>query len=366
MNRVLGAVVCVIVVGIGCDDQALFSDDAGVVVLPPVDDAGAPSADGGAGPTDGGASPGDGGTAPTDGGPAPPDAGQAPVDGGVVPETDGGALPGDDVDVDGWVAIDAGTFMMGSPDDDPCRNANETLHQVTLTRSFLIDPLETTRGDFATRMGYDPSSDTTSNTCTAADCPVNDVNWHMAAAYCNALSIQESLTTCYDCAGADEDVTCAVKAAYTGSGTIYDCPGIRLPTDAEWEYAYRAGTTTSLYNGDLPTLECQDTSTLAGEIGWYIRNTSGGRQATGGKTANGWGLLDMAGNVAELVNDFYVADLGAAAVTDPVGGAPVTQSLIRGGSFAHHAENLRGAFRQAQTTTSAGTGIGFRCVRTNE
>jgi len=71
----------------------------------------------------------------------------------------------------------------------------------------------------------------------------------------------------------------------------------------------------------------------------------------------------MAGNLAELVNDFYLADLGTAAATDPVGGPEVVQGIIRGGSFAHNPERLRGAYRQPQTMTNTGTGIGFRCVR---
>lgn len=272
----------------------------------------------------------------------------------------------------GWVAVQPTTFTMGAPASDVCRGTDETQHAVTLTRPYELPPKETTQAEYAARLGFNPSY----RPQCGADCPVENVNWHLAAAYCNALSRQAGRAECYGCDGgaalADGGFSaafCEVAPAYATSGaTLYHCPGYRLPYEAEWENAYRAGTQTPLYNGTYapgadggcPTVGVEPT---ADAIAWYTRNSSSQTHAVALKQPNGWGLFDLGGNVAELTNDLYVADLTNASVIDPTGGTSGTQVVLRGGHFASSLDEVRAPQRKPQTKDGRGTGVGFRCAR---
>ena len=293
-----------------------------------------------------------------------------------------------------WCRIPAGCFVMGSPDGtgaqpkEPCRqppgSGMETQHEVTLTQSFEIQSTEVTQSQFTSVMGYNPSG-----TSCGTTCPVVTVDWHEAASYCNALSKKEGLTPCYtnkgsgtkcskdgDC-GKDEvcqNSTACIKydtAPIYGSGknSIYHCSGYRLPTEAEWEYAYRAGTTTPYYNGKNDPKLCDSctTTTLdinANSIAWYCTNTKQTKpQLVGTKKANAWGLHDMAGNVLDWCHDWWLSDLGSSAVTDPVGSVS-SERVLRGGSYYTSPSTLRAAYRSKINPTSNFASIGFRCSRT--
>ena len=256
----------------------------------------------------------------------------------------------------GWCTIPAGCFIMGSPPSEPCRKSNETEHPVTLTRSFQIMSNEVTQEQFTKVMAYNPSY----FVACGKTCPADYLSWHMAAAYCNALSAQKGLSQCYSCAGAKTKVSCQVGHAYLGKG-IYGCPGFRLPTEAEWEYSLRAGSRTPFYNGKISV--CVGKDPTLDKIAWYGSNAGHMPHPVAQKTPNRWGLYDMAGNVSEFVQDWYHGDPGSAAVTDPNEGKTGTQRIFRGGDCSRSPAFTRAAFRLYGTPGTRYSYLGVRCVR---
>ncbi len=280
----------------------------------------------------------------------------------------------------GWVPIEAKgkTFWMGSPESDVGRDKGETQHAVTLTHNFVISPTEVSQEQFVAKVGYNPSY------IHQAGHPVEEVVWSQAAAYCNKLSADEGLEACYlfshtdtaggsgECATSGNPTLCKQARAavlkpnpkYETTSTIYECPGYRLPTEAEWEFAYRAGTTTSTYAGDLTVPGGVDP--VAERISWYYFNTSKGasHHPLARKQANGFCLFDMAGNVWEHCHDYFQADLGVAAVTDPTGPTGGSFRVARGGSHYELPRDIRAARRVERWVLGSNVNTGFRCVRT--
>jgi len=256
---------------------------------------------------------------------------------------------------------------MGSPLAEPCRLSNEDLHPVQLTHAFSITATEVTRQAYQVINNDSPSQ----LTGCGSDCPVESISWSDAAAFCNNLSKHMGLQAqerCYVCVGQGDNYTrphdCKVRAPYDGVGgthSIYDCPGYRLPTEAEWEYAYRAGSQSSLYNGAIT--DCYKDSRVAA-IGWYHQNSGGTLHAVAGKQPNAWGLHDMAGNVWEWVNDWYAPALGAGPDTDPSGPASGKAHVIRGGAWQTSAGSTRGAQRNQSEGAKTFDFVGFRVART--
>ena len=257
----------------------------------------------------------------------------------------------------GFVRINAGTFTMGSPSGEEGRYSWETQHQVTLTYNFEMKTTEVTQGEFNTLMGYSPSNFTACGTT----CPVEMVDWHEACAYANALSVQKGYTQCFDCTGSGASISCSLKSAYTKP---QDCPGFRLPTEAEWEYAARAGTTTATYNGNLTVTDCTSDPALA-PIAWYCFNAGSTTHPVGLKTPNNWGLYDMSGNVWEWGWDWWdgSADYGSGSVTDPTGQSTGSRRVARGGYWYYYAQLARSASRGNGSPSDRNNGIGFRLVR---
>jgi len=258
-----------------------------------------------------------------------------------------------------WVTIKAGNFIMGSPTSEQCRDiVNETQHSVTLSNKFEMQSTEVTQDQFFLEMKYRPSL---SSTC-GGRCPVENVNWHEAAAYRNMLSKKSKDDQCYECVDSGKNVTCGESPVSKSNG-IYKCKGYRLPTEAEWEYAYRAGTTTAFYNGDITN--CTSADPKADEIGWYQVNSGNKPNPVGQKSANGWSLYDMAGNVWEWCHDWYKKDLKSQALKDPVeSGSGATKRVFRGGSWGHKSRRIRAAGRSDHDPTKGREHGGFRCVRT--
>ena len=215
---------------------------------------------------------------------------------------------------------------MGSPLDDPCRNINEDLHQVQVTIAFELMSTEVTIGWFEEVMGYTPTTDPE----CGDDCPEGMLTWDLSAAYCNALSCLAGLDPCYECAGEGADTICNEVAEHDG-GAIAACAGYRLPTEAEWEYAYSAGTTGQTYNGPLEA--CSGPQEVLEEIAWYCSNSDYEVHPVATKAANAWRLFDQSGNVWEWTNDRYIDFLGYDLAVDPGGAATGDSRVMRGGSF---------------------------------
>jgi formylglycine-generating enzyme required for sulfatase activity len=217
------------------------------------------------------------------------------------------------------VLIPPGSFQMGCimrSNQYECYPVELPVHQVTLTNAFYIGRYEVTQSQWVAKMGSNPSF--FQGQPDSASRPVERVSWN---------TIQ----------------------GYLGS------TGLRLPTEAEWEYACRAGTLTPFYNGST------DDSTV-GALAWYSLNANSRTHAVGGKQANGFGLYDMLGNVFEWVNDGYDA-YPSSAQTNPTGPVSSSFRMVRGGSWYPGPQSVRSSNRSQTTPNSAGNELGFRVAR---
>lgn len=222
--------------------------------------------------------------------------------------------------------ITAGTFMMGSPTDELGRYSNEVQHQVTLTQDFYMMTTEVTQGQWLAVMGSNPSTFTNCGN----DCPVEQVSWNDIQTFITAMNNR-------------------------GEGTY------RLPTEAEWEYAARAGSTTAFANGGITNTECSPLDSNLNAMGWYCGNANGTTHPVAQKQANDWGLYDMSGNVWEWCQDWY-GDYPAGSVTNPGGPSTGSNRVLRGGSWLYSAGICRSAYRNSSTPALRDSYLGFRLV----
>jgi formylglycine-generating enzyme required for sulfatase activity len=281
---------------------------------------------------------------------------------------------------DGFCNIPAGCFVMGSPEDEWSHaRLAEKRSIVTLTHSFAIQEHEVTRGEWIAQGLPDPNGRLANGMGDCTDdelCPVGNVSWFEAVSYANLLSEQHvpKLAPCYklfDCKGqVGGDFVC--KRAQLTVDNIYECPGFRLPNDAEWEYAARAGTRSAVYTGNFAWLsdlgECKSEPALE-EIAWYCNNSGGLTHPVAQRTPNAWGLFDMIGNASEWVND-YERGLPPATPRDP--GAQLKPNpdrqlhpsrIIRGCSYHGWSGICRAAYQSGGIWDTRGPGVGFRLVR---
>ena len=220
--------------------------------------------------------------------------------------------------------IPAGTFTMGSPSSEPGRYSDEgPQHQVTLTQPFYMQQTEVTQAQWEAVMGSNPSL-----LSGCPNCPVEMVSW-------------------------DDVQKFIAKMNALGEG-IYG-----LPTEAQWEYAYRAGSTTAFYNGAITEPNGNDPNLDA--IGWYTYNSDSETHPVAQKTPNVWGLYDMSGNVFEWCQDWY-GSYGSAPVSDPTGPVSGSYRVFRGGSWNYYAQRCRAAYRSGSYPARRSNYIGFRLV----
>ena len=253
----------------------------------------------------------------------------------------------------GFVLIPAGSFMMGSPKTEKKHYSDEFLHRVKLTRSFYAQQTQVTQAQWKALMRTNPSY------FKGDSLPVDSVNWFEACAYANALSRKEGLPEAYKLIdstgkpGTDEFSCSGVKVI---GGDPYLCKGYRLPMEAEWEYAARAGTKTRFYNGD-------DALKLS-EIAWYGEGwNNGSTHPVSKKKANQFGLYDMSGNVSEWCWDRYGTDYyKSSSTTDPSGPDSGFSRVLRGGSWFYSVSYLRSANRYLDDPSCRSVNFGFRLV----
>ena len=255
--------------------------------------------------------------------------------------------------------VGAGTFTMGSSASEVGRSETEHAHEVTLTRPFEIGVGEVSLSSFQDRLGYTPNDDTMGGDSAA----VRWIDWHEAAAFANAVSAELGVDSCYSCVGQGAEVACAP------AGDAYDCVGFRLPTEAEWEYAARAGSDTAFWWGAnlLPGTEesCDagvvlDDASVLDDYAWYCGSSGYQPHEPGLLLANSWGLSDVSGNGYEWVHDGE-AELSTVSQTDPVGGSSV--GVHKGGSWGSKPENCRHAYRAVTGLDFTSGGLGLRLAR---
>ena len=244
--------------------------------------------------------------------------------------------------IEGFEWIQAGAFMMGSPWDEPGRDGNENHHNVILSKGFYMGKYTVTDEQFA-------AADLT---IPAAGClPVVNITWNDIIKFCNKLSLKDGLSPAYRVNGSTDP---AEWESFTPADvkTIAGSNGYRLPTEAQWEYACRAGTTTAYTWGNTITPDRANYNTMYGSI----------RLPVDLFLPNAWGLYNMHGNVWEWVWDkhgngsSYEGDW-----VDPMGEADGLHNIIRGGSMMDPPVGIRSAKRLIWS--SPGANIGFRLTR---
>lgn len=225
-----------------------------------------------------------------------------------------------------FVYIAPGTFPMGSPEYETGRSDDEIMHEVTLTKGFYMLKTPVTQRQWQAVMGNNPSS----FMAGGDNCPVENVSWNECQEF--------------------------IKRLNAGEDGIY-----RLPTEAEWEYACRAGSSTPLCNGEISELNCTHDPIL-NEVGWYCGNSSRKSRPVAQKNPNAWGLYDMHGNVSEWCQDWY-GEYGSNSQTDPCGPKSASGKVVRGGSWLSNAKNCRSASRFNWLPDAGIEFIGFRLVK---
>ena len=249
-----------------------------------------------------------------------------------------------------------GSFMMGSPMDEVGRNSNEDQHQVTISKAFYMGVFQVTQKQYELVLGSKPSY--FSNASCYATRPVERVSYNTIRGSSDGAKWPSANSV---------DGSSFMGKIRAKTGLTFD-----LPTEAQWEYACRAGMTTALNSGKNLTSTSSDSN--MNEVGRYYYNSpcgstsysssselTAGTAAVGSYKANNWGLYDMHGNVWEWCLDCYQSSLGTSAATDPKGGASGSFRVMRGGSWGSYAHDCRSASRDLNAPADGSdSSLGFR------
>lgn len=227
-----------------------------------------------------------------------------------------------------FVYVPPGSFLRGSPSDEPGRESDERQQLVTLSNGYYMQTTEVTQEQWKAVMGGLPLYIIKCD----EKCPVERVSWDDAQEFINKLN--------------------QIEGAHN----------YRLPTEAEWEYASRAGSKTAFANGEISVLTC-DSDMKLDELGWYCGNSKTSRHhPVAQKSPNAWGLYDMHGSVWEWCSDWY-DQYPSESVTNPIGPPDGTERVMRGGGIADNARSCRSGNRHNLRPDIIFSNIGFRVVR---
>lgn len=241
----------------------------------------------------------------------------------------------------GMVKISAAgkSFQMGSNEG---RENEKPVHTVKFTRDFCMDRTEVMQKDYKQLMGLNPSYFKGDNL------PVENLSWFEAVLYCNARSKRDGFDTVY----------IYTTVSVENLEIHLDRNGYHLPTEAQWEYAYRAGTTTKYYWGDA-----SDSATLS-KYAWYGKNSNLKTHPLGTKIPNAYGLYDMSGSVWEWCNDWCDENYySVSPVNDPAGPEGGSNRVIRGGSWYDDAVFCKSSWRPLDQPVVPCSSLGFRLAK---
>lgn len=279
----------------------------------------------------------------------------------VVNLSDGAVSYLDEVPSGGWTDeyktskmvfkyIQGGSFSMGSPAGEVGRiGSKEYQHTVTLTKDCYVGVFEVTQAQYKAITGANPSQHQIPGSDMFDKCPVDQVSYDMIRGSSSGAGWPGSSAV---------DSGSFLGVLRNRSGLSFD-----LPTEAQWEYACRATTTTALNSGK--NLEDEYESENLNEVGWNMYNCSATKDV-GLLPPNSWGLYDMHGNICEWTLDWYQANLGTEAVTDPVGPSTGSRRVLRSGCYGDEALDCRSAARREADSNLANYFNGFRLFLTLE
>ena len=255
---------------------------------------------------------------------------------------------------EGFVLIPAGTFQMGSEEGD---DYNKPVHEVTITTPFYMGKYEVTQAEYVKYCSY----------YAGDNYPADYVSWYDALVYCNKRSMAEGLAPCYSISGSTDpkdwgDVpTSSNNSTWNAVVCNWNANGYRLPTEAEWEYAARAGDNT------VDSLTYSGTSDVnkLGDYAWYKDNSNDTKHEVGTKLQNAFGLYDMSGNVREWCWNWhtYSYDTEAEGGSDPTGTSAGSSRVLRGSDWHYDSFFCAVSDRGCDDPSNCGIGLGFRVVR---